>query len=91
MADPKGSLVIRGGTLVDGSGADPRRDVIIVVEGGRIKALEERKPGPQIEREGVKFIDAAGKTILPGLWDVHVHLLDWMGELYLAHGVTSIL
>ena len=35
------------------------------------------------------MIDAKGKTILPGLIDGHCHYRDWMGELYLAYGVTT--
>ena len=35
-------------------------------------------------------IDATGRFALPGLIDVHVHYFDWMGELFLAHGVTAV-
>ena len=35
-------------------------------------------------------IDATGRFVLPGLIDVHVHYFEWMGELFLAHGVTAV-
>src|SRR5205807_2083979 len=39
---------------------------------------------------GAKVIDAAGKFIVPGLIDMHVHYRPWLGELFLNYGVTSI-
>ena len=35
-------------------------------------------------------IDLTGRFVLPGLIDVHVHYFEWMGELFLAHGVTTV-
>ncbi len=40
--------------------------------------------------KGAGIIDAEGKTILPGLIDNHVHYRDLLGELFLAHAVTSV-
>ena len=90
ISETKGQLIIRGGTLIDGSGGPAREDTFILIENGRIKVVDEQTRATRSNPEGM-VIDATHKTILPGLWDVHVHLADWMGELYLSHGVTSIL
>ncbi len=80
-------LVIEGGTLIDGTGAPPLSDSVVVIEGNRIAAigLKGQTPIP----EGVEVIDATGRFILPGFSDIHVHWDAWMPELFLAHGVTS--
>ena len=82
------ALVVEGGTLIDGTGAAPLRDAVVVIEGNRITAVGQKEtvsypPGAQI-------ISAEGKFILPGLIDMHVHWYDWAPELFLAHGVTSV-
>ena len=81
-------LVIEGGTLIDGTGAAPLQDAVIVIEGDRITAVGQkgRVPLPP----GAQVIPAEGKFILPGLIDMHVHWYDWAPELFLAHGVTSV-
>lgn len=61
---------MRAGTLIDGSGAEPRRDAVLVVEDGRIARIAAEPP------RGSEVIDAADLTVLPGLIDCHVHL--WM-------------
>ena len=57
-----------------------------VVEGDRIVSVSTGGEAPQ----GATVIDAKGKYVLPGLIDLHVHYRDWAPELYLNHGVTSI-
>lgn len=81
------ALVIEGGTLIDGTGSAPQRDVAIVIEGNKISAVGEK--GQVTYPPGARIIPAAGKFILPGFIDLHVHWADWMPELFLAHGVTS--
>jgi imidazolonepropionase-like amidohydrolase len=56
--------------LIDGTGAPPRRDTVIVVDGPRIRDIgpEERLDDAQGD-----VIDAHGRTVMPGLIDVHVH------------------
>ncbi|HXE92091.1 MAG TPA: amidohydrolase family protein [Terriglobales bacterium] len=65
-------VVIRAGTLIDGTEAGPRRNVVIVVRGGRIEAVGEAAkvtlpPGAQV-------IDLSSATVLPGLIDTHTHI-----------------
>lgn len=81
------SLVIEGGTLIDGTGRAPLRDALIVIEGNKIATVGEK--GRVSSPPGAQVIQAAGKFILPGLIDMHVHWDTWMPELYLAHGITS--
>ena len=40
---------------------------------------------------GVQVLDLSGKFIIPGLFNSHVHWQEWMGELYVNHGVTSVM
>lgn len=81
--------VIKGGTLIDGTGKAPVEDAVIVLEGNTIKAIlkgaEAKYP------EGAKVVDAKGKYVLPGLWDAHLHYKQWMPELLISNGVTSVL
>jgi imidazolonepropionase-like amidohydrolase len=82
------TLVIEGGTLIDGTGRDPIRDAVIVVEGSRIKAVGAR--GSVSVPAQATVIRAAGKTILPGLIDGHIHFLDFMPPMFLHFGVTTV-
>jgi imidazolonepropionase-like amidohydrolase len=83
------TLAIIGGTLIDGTGAAPIPDSAIVIHNGRIVAAGPRStvkvPGD------AQVVDARGKTILPGLWDMHAHFeqVEW-GPIYLAAGVTTV-
>jgi imidazolonepropionase-like amidohydrolase len=84
-----GTIAFVGGTLVDGSGAPPIDDAAVVVKNGRIMAA-----GPASSTtipKDAKRIDVRGKTIIPGLWDMHAHLhqLEW-APVYLATGVTTV-
>jgi imidazolonepropionase-like amidohydrolase len=78
-AAPAQDLVLRGGTLVNPDGSAPLADTVIVVRGGRIaevgRAGRVRVPG------GIQVIDAAGKWIVPGYVDAHVHFFQ-SGGLY---------
>ena len=83
------TLAIVGGTLIDGTGSAPVADSVVLVEKGRIVAAGPRSM-VKIPHSATK-IDARGKTILPGLWDMHAHFeqVEW-GPIYLAAGVTTV-
>ncbi len=83
------TLAIVGGTLIDGTGRAPVANAAVVVKDGRIIAAGPRSK-VKIPR-GANVIDASGKTILPGLWDMHAHFeqVEW-GPIYLAAGVTTV-
>ena len=81
-------LVIRGGTVVDGTGGDPRTADVGVRDG---KVVEVGK----VEGRGAREVDADGAHVLPGWVDVHVHYdgqATWDNHLAPStwHGVTSV-
>jgi imidazolonepropionase-like amidohydrolase len=81
-------LVISGARLIDGTGRGPRERATVIIEGERITTIvdDDRVQFPP----NAQIIDAKGKTLLPGLIDAHVHFREYFGELFLAHGVTTI-
>jgi hypothetical protein len=81
------TIVLQGGTLIDGTGRPAVEDAVVVFQDGRIREVGKR--GEVTILQGAEMIDAKGKTILPGLIDGHCHYRDWMGEVYLAYGVVT--
>ncbi|MEV7586171.1 amidohydrolase family protein [Streptomyces erythrochromogenes] len=82
--------VVHAGLLWDATGSPPRADVDVLVSGGRITAVEPHRPG----RRAARTVDASRGTVLPGLWDSHVHPYPYtygarQGVLHLAYGVTT--
>jgi len=74
------ALLLHGGSLIDGTGADPRKDQTIAVDGERITSISRQTKSA---RNGDKAIDLAGCMILPGLIDAHAHLglvFDFQGD-----------
>ncbi|NIR46014.1 MAG: amidohydrolase family protein [Gemmatimonadetes bacterium] len=70
-------IAIRAGTMIDGTGAAPRPDVVIVVEGGRIADIVDASA----ELGAARVVDLRDFTVLPGLIDSHVHLTGrYIGE-----------
>jgi N-acyl-D-aspartate/D-glutamate deacylase len=81
-------LVIRGGTLIDGSGGPARRGDV-GIDDGRITALGEGVGA------GKREIDADGLLVTPGFVDVHTHYdgqVSWDADLApsVYHGVTTV-
>jgi imidazolonepropionase-like amidohydrolase len=101
---PFKTLVIRGVTLIDGTGAPPQGPVDIVVSGNRISAIRSAgTPGlPMRANRGPQNpdheIDGAGMYVMPGFVDLHVHAggapknaeAEYAYKLWLAHGVTTV-
>jgi imidazolonepropionase-like amidohydrolase len=77
-----------GARIVDGTTRPPIEDGVVLVRDGRIAAVGPR--GRVTMPAGVRTIDVRGKTIIPGLWDMHAHvaLPEW-GAAYLGVGVTT--
>ena len=74
-------------TLVDGTGATPRKGVTVSVRGGRISAIVEQTPAATT---GVRQIDLGGRYLLPGLIDAHSHIESPAAALRaLQSGVTT--
>jgi N-acyl-D-aspartate/D-glutamate deacylase len=83
------SLVIRNGTIVDGSGGDPY-EADLSIEDGRIAGIGRNLP------KGAEEIDARGKLVTPGFVDVHTHYdaqVTWSDRLSPStwNGVTTVL
>jgi imidazolonepropionase-like amidohydrolase len=68
-----GDVVIHAGRLIDGTGAAPKTKVTILVHDDRIAAIE---PGFVDGPAGATLIDLSAATVLPGLIDAHVHILQ---------------
>jgi imidazolonepropionase-like amidohydrolase len=66
-------LALVGGRLIDGFGGRPIENSVVIVEGGRIKAVG--RIGEVAVPEGAQVISTEGMSVLPGLWDMHVHLM----------------
>src|SRR5262249_16933101 len=101
---PFDRLVIRGVTVIDGTGAQPRGPIDVVVERNRI--VEVRSLGDPLARidertrasRGTREIDAKGMFLLPGFIDLHTHTggapkapeAEYVYKLWMAHGVTTV-
>jgi len=62
-----------GGTMIDGFGGPPLRNSVIIIENDRIKEIGQ--VGTLAIPSGAEVISTEGMSVLPGLWDMHVHLM----------------
>jgi hypothetical protein len=99
-------LILRGATLIDGTGAPPIGPVDIVIEQNRIvQVASVGSPGIEPDKEkrpkaeaGDREIDLAGMYVLPGLIDMHGHIggkeqgtpAEYVFKLWMGHGITTI-
>jgi imidazolonepropionase-like amidohydrolase len=81
MTNSSPRLVIKNGTLIDGSGRDPIANSLIVVEGNRISHVGHADESMRPVSPDDRAIDATGKFILPGLIDAHCHISLHQGAL----------
>ncbi len=83
-------IVFQHATVVDVTGAAVRRDVSVTIAGDRIAAIQANSAA-EIP-SGARVIDATGKFLIPGLWDMHVHLDPQATAIpaLLANGITGI-
>ena len=86
MRKPTQPLAIQHARLFDARTGETIEDATVVIEGNRIKAVG---PGIAIPAHAER-IDAHGRALLPGLWDMHVHISPNDGLLHIAAGVTSV-
>jgi len=102
---PYTQLIIRGITLIDGTGAPPIGPVDIVVKQNRIAQIQTvGYPGvaitadrrPKLEAGG-KELDCTGMYLMPGLIDMHGHIggsqapnAEYVFKLWMAHGITTV-
>jgi imidazolonepropionase-like amidohydrolase len=91
------TLAITHVNVIDATGAPPRPDMTVIVRDGRI--VEFGKSDAVRAPAGAKTVQATGKYLIPGLWDMHVHTVfgDWLPRnekvvlpLFVANGVTGV-
>jgi imidazolonepropionase-like amidohydrolase len=83
------TVALEGANLIDGTGKAAIPNSVVLVKDGKILAA-----GPRLNvhiPSDAQKIDVRGKTIIPGLWDMHAHFeqVEW-GPVYLAAGVTTV-
>jgi imidazolonepropionase-like amidohydrolase len=78
--------------VIDGADSTPRLDQTVIVRGTRISAVGPSRSS--LVPPGARVVDARGKFLMPGLWDMHVHTSIIGGRallaLYVANGVTGV-
>jgi imidazolonepropionase-like amidohydrolase len=98
------ALALVGATVIDGTGASPKHDAVILIENGRIIAVGQHSATQVPDR--FQRRDLSGLTVLPGLIDSHVHIsfglprgpndpqadsaINEVLQRFLRHGITSI-
>jgi len=87
---PATVLAFKNITVIDMTGAPPRRNMSVVISGNRIAALG--KAGSVRIPKTAQVVNGQGKFLIPGLWDMHVHLLKERTPLpmFIANGVTGV-
>jgi imidazolonepropionase-like amidohydrolase len=94
---PHPALALTHLTVIDTAGGPSRPDMTVIVQGDRILTIGQSaslEPPPN-----ARVIDARGKYLIPGLWDMHVHTVfgDWLPRnervtlpLFVANGITGV-
>lgn len=82
------TLLIQHATVIDMVSPTPRKNTDVLVDGNRILAVGSKIKPPR----GAQILDARGKFLIPGLWDMHVHLgiPDAFFPMLVANGITGI-
>ena len=90
------SLVLTQITIIDMTGAPPKSDQTVIITGDRIAALG--KSGELAVTQNAFVVEAAGKFLIPGLWDMHIHTVYDKAEdtektllpLFIVNGITGV-
>ncbi|HET6669195.1 MAG TPA: hypothetical protein VFH15_03095, partial [Pyrinomonadaceae bacterium] len=94
---PPKSLVFTHVTVIDATGSPAKPEMTVVIMGEHIAALG--KTGAVRIPKNAQIVNAAGKFLMPGLWDMHVHIFNhvsrrppntWYFPLFVSNGVTSV-
>jgi hypothetical protein len=83
-------LVFNRVTVIDMNGGKPQSEMTVIIEGNRISAIG--KTGKVRVPKNAQVVDASGKFLIPGLWDMHVHLSETKTPfpLFIANGVLGV-
>ncbi len=86
---PAASVAITHVTVIDGSEGAPLNDVTVLISGNRIRSVSHDAPP-----DGATIIDGTGKYLIPGLWDMHMHVSLLRGPdilpVFLGWGITGV-
>lgn len=85
---PAGEIVFAHANVFDAGSATIVKDQDVAISGNKIISVDA--VGKTTHSKDAQVIDATGKTLLPGLWDMHAHVGDDDGLLNLAAGVTTV-
>ncbi len=90
-AQPK-TLALTHVTVIDMTGAPPKRNVTVIINGSRIVDVGPSRRTRVPRGAQVMVVNATGKFLIPGLWDMHVHFtrVDTTFPLFIANGVTGV-
>jgi imidazolonepropionase-like amidohydrolase len=92
-------LFITDVTVIDATGAPPQAHRSVIVRGDRIFAIVPREELEKTDKLAGTWVDGQGKFLIPGLWDMHVHMVfgDWFPRgkeitvpLFIANGITGV-
>jgi imidazolonepropionase-like amidohydrolase len=92
------TLIIHDVTIIDATGAPAKPHQTVIMRDGQIEALDSSIGGFGQELPGT-HVDGTGKFLIPGLWDMHVHMVfgDWFPHgkevtlpLFIANGITGV-
>jgi imidazolonepropionase-like amidohydrolase len=75
--------VVTGGTVIDGTGAAPITDAVVVVDGDRVRSVTRAAEG--VLPQDAEVVDATGRYVIPGLIDANVHLCVLPPDLLLEY------
>jgi imidazolonepropionase-like amidohydrolase len=90
--DKKSTIIFRNVTLIDMTSEQPKPNMTVVIAGNRISKIGKNLKIPK----NAEVIDASGKFLIPGLWDMHVHSISEKGTrviffpLEIANGITGV-
>jgi tetratricopeptide (TPR) repeat protein len=88
-AESQATLIFTHATIIDTSGGPNKTDMTVFITGDRI--TEIKKTGKVRPAKRAQVIDATGKFLIPGLWDMHVHWNDARYfPLFIANGITGM-
>src|SRR5262249_510606 len=89
---PSGNLVIRNANVFDSLKGTTLAKQRVTVRGDRIASIEAEPDAEagQPPAAGAEVIDGTGKTLMPGLWDMHAHEFPLSAYLNMAAGVTTV-
>ena len=82
-------MVITGVTVIDATGSPPQTDRTVIIAGDHIEAIVNASARTAIPKTA-RIVSGTGRFLIPGLWDMHVHLTERDLPALVAYGVTGV-